>query len=118
MATSHATLSYHNNMLCNCFSHVWYKELRSVLSTFVCGGSISYKQLPEVQYKGKSTPVWSLLEEFGWKKKAETKGADWTFKNTRLSLNNLLHIQLEQQDPETYAKFIKFPKCKFGSSCR
>ena len=65
------------------------EELRSVLSTFVCGGSISYKQLPEVQYKGKSTPLWSLLEEFGWKKKAERKGADWTFENTRLSLNSI-----------------------------
>ena len=40
-----------------------------------------------VQYKGKSVPMWSLLEEFGWKKVAQTKGADWTFIHKKFNLN-------------------------------
>ena len=63
------------------------EELSNILSTFVCGGSISYRQLPVVQYKGKSVPMWSLLEKFGWKKVAQTKGADWTFTHKKFNLN-------------------------------
>ena len=49
------------------------EELSNILSTFVCGGSISYRQLPVVQYKAKSVPMWSLLQEYGWKKVAQKK---------------------------------------------
>ena len=59
--------------------------LRSVLSTFVCGGSYSYRQLPQVKYKAKSVQMWSLLQEYGWKKVAQKKGADWTFVLNRKS---------------------------------
>ena len=40
-----------------------------------------------VQYKGKSVPMWSLLEEFGWKKVAQKKGADWTFVHQKFNEN-------------------------------
>jgi hypothetical protein len=63
------------------------EELSNILSTFVCGGSISYKQLPAVQYKGKSVPMWSLLEKFGWEKVAQAKGADWTFIHKKFNWN-------------------------------
>ena len=63
------------------------EELRNILSAFVCGGSISYRQLPVVQYKGKSVPMWSLLEKFGWEKVAQAKGADWTFIHKKFNWN-------------------------------
>ena len=63
------------------------EELRSVLSTFVCGGSISYRQLPQVKYKEKSVKMWWLLEQYGWKKVAKKKGGDWTFVHAKFSLN-------------------------------
>lgn len=63
------------------------EELSNILSTFVCGGSISYRQLPVVQYKAKSVPMWSLLQEYGWKKVAQKKGADWTFVHQKFNEN-------------------------------